>query len=74
MKSENDIEKESQSNAVQGHAQGSTETYRGCQGLTVVHKGCIQRLTGDHRVYRGCVQGKTGEGRGFSYEQFFFSQ
>lgn len=32
----------------------------GLQGLTVAHRGCVQVLTGDCRVYREFLQGLTG--------------
>lgn len=52
-------------------------------GVTVAHRGCVQGLTEDYRVYRSCVQGLTGGAqrmtgktqevtgryRGFSYGQ-----
>lgn len=80
MKSENDIEKESQSNAVQGHAQ----EYRDLQGMPGAYSGtqwmCTAANRGSLGVQRLCsgadivCTGVTGEGRGFSYEQVFFSQ
>lgn len=44
----------------------------------MAHKGYVQWLTGDYRIYRVCVQGMTGktqgvtgEDEGFSYGQGF---
>lgn len=45
--------------------QGRAGAYRGYQGLTEAHRGCVQWLTGDYRVQREWVyeiiQGMTGK-------------
>lgn len=35
-------------------------------GVTVAHRGCVQGLTEDYRVYRSCVQGLTGDAQGMT--------